>query len=122
MATTQEIIALENKRWDTVIAGDWKALEAMVHDELVYTHAHAKVDNKASYLAGLKSAQGKIRSIRRSDEQVRVFGDTAYIAGALASEVEADGTTKVVRVRFISIWTRAAAGWQFAGWQTTAQA
>ena len=121
MATTQEIIALENKRWDAVIAGDWKALEVMVHDELVYTHASWHVDNKASYLKGLRTMQGKIRSVKRSDEQVRIFGDTAYIAGALASEFEADGAVKLIRVRFLSIWTRTVPGWRFAGWQTTSQ-
>lgn len=59
MATTQEIIALENKRWDAVIAGDWNALEAMVHDDLVYTHAHAQVDNQGLLPERPQDVEGK---------------------------------------------------------------
>ena len=117
--TPQDILALETQRWDAVLAGDWAALEAMVHDDLVYTHAHAKVDDKASYLHSLKSMPGKIGSVKRTDEKVRVFGDTAYIAGALASEVNSHGAMKTIRVRFISLWTKTPEGWKFAGWQTT---
>jgi ketosteroid isomerase-like protein len=117
--TSKELLAQEARRWDAVIAADWKALEAMVHDDLVYTHAHAKVDSKSSYLQGLKTSTAKIKTVRRTDEQVRIFGDTGYIAGALASEVDAEGTARTISVRFLSIWTKTPSGWKFAGWQTT---
>jgi ketosteroid isomerase-like protein len=121
MTTAQDILALEERRWQAVTAADWTALEALIHDDLVYTHAHAKVDTKASYLAGLKNSPGRILTVRRSQEQVRLFGDTAYIAGALESDFELDGMVKLARVRFISIWTKTPQGWKFCGWQTTAQ-
>lgn len=119
MTTAQDILALEDKRWTAILIADWKALEAMLHDDLVYTHAHAQVDTKSSYLNGLKTSKGRIRSASRSDEQVRVLGDTAFIAGALGSDYEVDGTTKHIRVRFISVWTKTPSGWKFVGWQST---
>ena len=119
--TSHEIVALENGRWNAILAGDWDALASMVHEQLVYTHAHAQVDTKESYIAGLRSSKGRIRSAKRSDEQVRLLGDTAFIAGALDSDFETDGVVKPVRVRFLSIWTKTPAGWKFVGWQTTAR-
>ena len=119
--TSHEILALEKSRWKAVLAGDWDALASMVHEQLVYTHAHAQVDTKESYIAGLRSSKGRIRSAKRSDEQVRLLGDTAFIAGALDSDFETDGVMKQVRVRFLSIWTKTTAGWKFVGWQTTAR-
>lgn len=119
--TSHEILALEKGRWKAVLAGDWDALASMVHEQLVYTHAHAQVDTKESYIAGLRSSKGRIRSAKRSDEQVRLLGDTAFIAGALDSDFETDGVMKQVRVRFLSIWTKTPAGWKFVGWQTTAR-
>lgn len=121
MTTMQDILALETQRWAAILNADWKALESMIHDDLVYTHAHAQVDSKSSYLNGLKTGKGCIRSASRSEEQVRVLGDTAFIAGALASDYELDGTTKHIRVRFLSIWTKTPSGWRFVGWQTTAR-
>ena len=121
MITAQEILAFEDKRWTAILIGDWKALESMIHDDLVYTHAHAQVDSKASYLEGLKTSKGRIRSASRSEEQVRVLGDTAFIAGALGSDYEIDGATRHIRVRFLSIWTKTPSGWKFVGWQTTAR-
>ena len=119
--TSHEIVALENGRWNAILAGDWNALDSMVHEQLVYTHAPAQVDTKESYIAGLRSSKGRIRSAKRSDEQVRLLGDTAFIAGALDSDFETDGVVKQVRVRFLSIWTKTPAGWKFVGWQTTAR-
>ena len=117
--TSHEILALEKGRWKAILAGDWDALATQVHKNLVYTHAHAQVDTKESYLAGLRSSSGHILSAKRSDEQVCLLGDTAFIAGALDSDFETDGVVKQVRVRFISIWTKTPAGWKFVGWQST---
>lgn len=119
LTTARDLLALEDRRWKAVIAADWAALGAMIHDDLVYTHAHAQVDTKSSYLAGLKASPAKIKTVKRSEEQVRIFGGTGYIAGALASEVDDAGTRKTVRVRFFSLWTQTPSGWKFAGWQTT---
>ncbi len=119
--TSDEILAQERSRWNAVLAGDWDALASMVHKDLIYTHAHAQVDTKDSYIAGLKSSKGRIRSAKRSDEQVRILGDTAFIAGALDSDFDAEGVVKQIRVRFLSIWTKTSAGWKFIGWQTTAR-
>lgn len=119
--TSDAILALEKQRWEAVLAGDWDTLASMVHEDLVYTHAHAQVDTRDSYIAGLQSSKGRIRSATRSDEQVRLLGDTAFIAGALDSDFETNGVVKQFRVRFLSIWTRTPAGWKFVGWQSTAR-
>lgn len=118
---TADILALEDQRWKAVLAADWVALAAQLHDDLVYTHAHAQVDNKTRYLAGIKAGPGRIRTAVRSEEQVRVLGDSAFIAGTLDSDYETAGVSKHFRVRFTSLWTKTPAGWQFIGWQSTAR-
>jgi hypothetical protein len=44
----KEILALEDKRFGAMIGRDFKALEAMVHDDLLYTHSSGVTDTKAS--------------------------------------------------------------------------
>lgn len=121
MTTPQEILALEERRWGAILAADLAALAALLHEDLVYTHAHALVDSKQSYLAGLQRGPGRIRTAVRSEEQVRVLGDTAFVAGALDSDYETAGVSRRFRVRFTSVWTKTPAGWQFVAWQSTAR-
>ena len=119
--TQADLIALEDRRWKAVIGCDWAALEAIVDEDLVYTHAHAHVDDKQGYIAGLKASNGSLRSVERSDECVRMLGDsTGFVAGALKAVSRVDGAPKLSSVRFISIWTSTSAGWKFIGWQSTA--
>ena len=39
MSRDKEILALEDKRYAAMWGGDFAALEAMLHDELLYTHS-----------------------------------------------------------------------------------
>ena len=44
----QEILGLEDRRFAAMIDEDFGTLEALTHDELVYTHGHGGHDSKAS--------------------------------------------------------------------------
>ncbi len=46
----KEILDLEDKRFGAMIKGDFKALDAMVHEQLLYTHSSGNTDTKASWL------------------------------------------------------------------------
>ena len=55
----KEVLALEHKRIEAMTKGDMKALEALVHDQLVYTHSSASVDDKASWIESMRSGRVK---------------------------------------------------------------
>jgi hypothetical protein len=44
MSSEKEILALEDKRFAAMIRGDWKAVQALAHDQLLYTHSSAVTD------------------------------------------------------------------------------
>jgi hypothetical protein len=50
MSSDKEILALEDKRFAAMIGGDWKTVQALAHDQLLYTHSSAVTDTKASWL------------------------------------------------------------------------
>ena len=50
MSSDKEILALEDKRYAAMCGGDFAALEAMLHDELLYTHSSGLTDTKATWL------------------------------------------------------------------------
>jgi ketosteroid isomerase-like protein len=88
MSSDKEILALEDKRYAAMCGGDFAALEAMLHDELLYTHSSGLTDTKATWLASLRSGKTKYKSATCSDRKVRLAGDTALVTGRAAIEAE----------------------------------
>jgi hypothetical protein len=70
LMTAQEILALEQRRFKAMIAGDAGALEALLHRDLKYTHSSSTVDSKDSYVRGVRETLWDYRSIRTSNEAV----------------------------------------------------
>jgi ketosteroid isomerase-like protein len=119
MSIEQEILALEDKRCAAMTGRDAEALAALLHDELVYTHSSAVVDDKASYVEAIRSGKTRYHSIKRSEERVRAYGDTAFVTGRAEIEVDVNGQHKSLRLRYLDAWTRTPRGWKFVAWQST---
>ena len=118
MSNAAEILALEDKRYAAMTSNDLAALEALFHDEMIYTHSSAVVDTKASYLEALRSGKTRYKTAKRFEEKVRFAGDTALVTGRAEFEVEVNGAPKSLRLRFLNVWTKTPAGWKFIAWQS----
>src|SRR5438045_3449036 len=87
MGSDKEILALEDKRYAAMCDGDFAALEAMLHDELLYTHSSGLTDTKATWLASLRSGKTKYKSAACNDRKERLAGDAELVTGRTASAV-----------------------------------
>lgn len=119
MSIEQDILALEERRCAAMAANDVAALEKLFHDDLIYTHSSAVVDTRASYLETLKNGHTRYHSVQRSDEKVRVCGDTALVTGRAIIDVTVKGEKKHLDTRFLDVWTKTPQGWKFIAWQST---
>ena len=119
MSIEQEILALEEKRCAAMAANDVATLEKLFHEALIYTHSSAVVDTRASYLEALKSGHTRYHSVQRSDEKVRVCGDSALVTGRAIIDVTVKGEKKHLDTRFLDVWTKTPQGWKFIAWQST---
>jgi len=117
--TEKDVLALEDRRVQSMIKQDFAALEALLHDQLIYTHSSASVDTKASWLDAMKSGRTKYKSANISDHKVRIYGDTALVTGRGEMQVEVGGQAKTLRLRFLNAWTKTPQGWKFVAWQST---
>ncbi|HZM35911.1 MAG TPA: nuclear transport factor 2 family protein [Burkholderiales bacterium] len=117
--TEKEVLQLEDKRFAAMVAEDFKALEAMVHDELLYTHSTSVVDTKASWLESMRSGKTRYRKTSFANRKVRVYGDMALVTGSADIEAEIDGQPKSLRLCFLNAWTKTPQGWKFVAWQST---
>ena len=120
MSTQQEILALEDKRFAAMV-GDPAALEALLHDDLLYTHSSGLTDTKASWLASMRSGKTKYKSGVWSDRKVRFAGETALVTGRAQIEAEVNGQPRTLRLVFLNAWTKTPKGWKFIAWQSTPQ-
>ena len=98
MSSDKEILALEDKRYAAMCGGDFDALEAMLHDELLYTHSSGLTDTKATWLSSLRLGKTKYKSAACSDRKVRLAGDTALVTGQAAIEAETNGQPRSLRL------------------------
>lgn len=119
MSTQAEILALEDKRFAAMTTNDTKALEGMIHEAMVYTHSSAVVDTKASFLEALRSGKTRYKQAKTTDRKVQWLGDTALVTGGAELDVEVNGEAKALKLRFLLVWTKTPAGWQFIAWQST---
>jgi len=115
----KEILGLQDQRLAAMAAGDYGKLAALVHDQLVYTHSHSGVDDKATWLGSMTSGKVTYKTAKTSDRKVRLYGDTALITGAGVMDVVVAGQPKVLKLRFLEAWTRTPQGWKFVAWQST---
>ena len=80
--TEKEILGLEEKRFAAMVARDFSGLEALVHDQLRYTHSSGVTDGKATWLESMKSGRVKYKKATCSEQKVQIYGDTALITDA----------------------------------------
>ena len=121
MSVEHEILSLEDRRCAAMTGRDADALAAMLHDDLVYTHSSAVVDDKASYVDAIRSGRTCYHSIKCANQRVRTYGDTALVTGNADIEVDVNGQHKSLRLCYLDVWARTPQGWRFVAWQSTAR-
>src|SRR6187401_1174125 len=84
---TAELLALEERRCDSINRQDWDALAGMLTDDLVHVHANGLTQDKAVYLQHVSS---RPRRTERRDLVVRVHGDTAVMTGKLVNMMDGE--------------------------------
>jgi ketosteroid isomerase-like protein len=117
----KEILALEDKRFGAMTSKDWKALDALVHGELLYTHSSGVTDTKAVWMEAMRSGRTVYKSVQNSDRKVRVYGDSALVTGKAAIEAEVNGQARSLKLCYLIVWTKTPQGWKFVAWQSTPQ-
>ena len=117
--TAAEVERAEDARYVAQTTGDFKAMERIFDEDLVYTHSSAVTDSKASYLESLRSGATKYRAMRRSETRVRTWGCVAAITGVADFDLTSKGQDTSVKLRFQSLWVKRPDGLHFVSWNST---
>jgi len=107
-----EIRAIERQWNDARAHADIATLDRILVDDWPVTHANGVTDTKAKYLADLKSGTRKFAGgVNEDDLTIRVYGDTAVVAGSSNSTVQYNGQPQGGALRFTRVYIRRGGAW-----------
>ena len=110
--TGEQVLALEQRRFKAMCAGDADALDELLHRDLMYTHSSGRIDSKASYLRGIRDKVWDYRAIDSTDERVAIYGGTAFIHCRLRFDLKRLGEPRVIDTVALTVWIEDAGRWQ----------
>jgi ketosteroid isomerase-like protein len=115
----QAIIDLDRKRMHAMAAKDVAILEAVLADDLVYTHSSARLDTKKSLIGAMVSGATVYTGCEPSCVKAQDFGDTVVLTGIAQIKIVSNGTPNAFGVRFTDVYAKRDGRWQMVTWQST---
>jgi ketosteroid isomerase-like protein len=115
----ETIIDLDRKRMHAMAAKDIATLNAVLADDLIYTHSSARIDTKQSLIGAMQSGATVYTSVEPSDVKAQDFGDVVVLTGVAQIKVTSNGTPNAFGVRFIDVYAKRSGTWQMVTWQST---
>ena len=113
------VIALDAQRMTAMSQGDVGTLNALIADELVYTHSSARLDTKKSLIENMQSGKTVYTAVVPSDVQAQDYGDTVVLTGVARISVKSGDNAMNFGVRFTDVWVNKGSSWQMVTWQST---
>jgi len=117
-----EIKSLEERRFQAMTQADLPALENLLSDDLVYTHATGWRQNKAEFLASIRAREIQYHSITSDRVKVRVYGNTIVVTGAASIKARAKGQELSVDLLYLEVFEKQDGRWQLVAWESTRRA
>jgi hypothetical protein len=117
-AAEQEVDQAEDRRYASMIQGNWNEFGKMLADEFQYHQPSGKVSDKKAYIAYASSGEVKIKKAERYDVKINVYGDVATAMGSTRLDVEMKGEPRKVDLRYLNVWVKRDGRWQLAARQS----
>jgi ketosteroid isomerase-like protein len=114
-----EIRNLEMLRFRALTGADVPALERLLSDDLIYTHASGWRQTKAEFLASIRSGELLYHSFASDSANVHGYGNVVMVTGHAAAKVRAKGQELNVSLLYLEVYVKQDGRWQLVAWQST---
>ena len=114
--TEKEIMAAMNVYKQAIVKKDGAALQKVLSDDLTYTHSNNLHQDKAALIESLKG-NSITEDIDFKDLKVRVYGNTAVVAGDVDFHMDNGGTKSVTHLNVLHVLVKGPQGWQLVARQ-----
>jgi ketosteroid isomerase-like protein len=113
------IIELDRKRMNAMAQKDIATLNALLSDDLVYTHSTARLDTKKSLIEAMESGRTVYTAVEPSDVKAQDLGTAVVLTGSARIGVLSNGNPNSFSVRFTDVYVNNGGQWQMVTWQST---
>ena len=112
----KKILDLEKQRITAMVKKDIATLDALLADDMSYTHSGGTTDTKASFIKLIKE-RGRYLGVDYSNTQVITSGANAVIVRGIA-QIRLENTP-AYPVIFVDVWVLRDGAWKMVAWQAT---
>ncbi len=111
------ILSLEARRIEAMVKKDIATLDALLADDLTYTHSGGTTDTKASFITLIKE-RGRYQGVDYSNTQVIPFAGGTTVAVRGRAQIRLEGVAGYP-VLFLDVWALRDGAWKMVAWQAT---
>src|SRR5260370_25690462 len=115
----QKIIDLDKKRMNAMAQKDIATLNALLADDLIYTHTTARLDTKKSLIGNMEAGSTVYTAVEPSDVKAQDLGDAVVLTGSCRISVIAQGRPNTFGVRFTDVYAKKGGQWQMVTQEST---
>ena len=118
-ATAADAIKAADKAWAiATVKADDNALNKLLADDLIYIHATGDQDTKKTFIENQHNGVRKYFKIDHETMDVKVYGNSAVLTGAVQLETEMKGVKAPAHVRIIHVWVKQGGSWKLVAHQS----
>lgn len=111
---SSEVLRAEEGRNQALEKGDADTLAKLYTEDLIYTNALGLTLTKQQHLADIRSRKLQLTTLKHSDVQVRVHGNTGFVTGISTSMVNFHGSTSDSARKFLNVYVKENGVWRCA--------
>ena len=114
-----EIRDLEQQRFRAMEHVDVAALNRILSDDLIYTHASGLQQTKAEMIGVLGSGDFKYESISADSTRIRIYDQTAVVTGRAAMKIKSGQGEQTLKLCYLDVYVKQDGRWQMVAWQSS---
>ncbi len=114
------VAAVEQRRIDALIASDIHALDEIIDEHCTHIESNGTSRTKAAFLADVAKQEFSFDLFEIEENHIRIFGDTAVVAGTYRNIVRVRGNPNPVKhARHLRVYVNRGGNWKLVAHQAT---
>lgn len=118
-AEVLDVLQQDERRYLAMLGQDLAELDAVLDEQMIYTHSSGRLETKAEFLDLLSNGRTVYLSINREVQGYIHSGDATLLYGRTHMEVSTAAGAKTIHCLYQSLWLRRPQGWRMASWAPT---
>ena len=114
------VAAVEQRRIDALITADIHVLDEIIDEHYTHIESNGTSRTKAAFLADVAKREFSFDLFEIVENHIRIFGDTAVVAGTYRNIVRVRGQAQPVKhARHLRVYVQRGGSWKLVAHQAT---